>query len=111
MKPECLSPLAMYGRKDVFENRVREGYTEVAFGGGDWVGEQRIVRLWVFYHPEGKIATYEHPKFMTLDTHTMRGQPFEKEYTEGEFQKHQKQFKLKVGNRRSLAEVVQDWEE
>ena len=35
-KVESCSPLGMYGRKEVFENRVKEGYTEVALGGGDW---------------------------------------------------------------------------
>ena len=109
-KPEEFSPLKMYGRKDVFEKKLNEGYTEISFGGGDWVGNQRIVKLWVFYHPEGKIATFAHPKMFDGVTN-VRGIPYEAEYTEREFKKHQKKFQLKVGNRADLAKIVSDWEE
>ena len=109
-KPEEFSPLGMYGRKDVFEKRLNEGYTEVTLGGGDWVGDQRIVSLWVFYHPKGKIATLEHPKFYISD-HTARGQPYEAKYSPRKFQKHVKKFQLKVGEKKDLAKIVEDWEE
>ena len=83
----------------------------MTFGGGDWVDGQRIVGLWAFYHPDGKIATYEHPKGRTSDMRTIRGQPFEAEYTEREFQKYLKKFQIKLGQRSGLAELVQNWEE
>lgn len=110
-KPEEFSLIGMYGKKDIFEKRVREGYTEVAFGGGDWVGDQRIVSLWAFYHPNGRIATYEHPKSMTLDCHTVRGRPFEAEYTKRKFQKHLQKFKIRLGEGSGLAQLVENWEE
>ena len=109
-KPDEFSPLGLYGRKDAFEKRVRDGYTEVAYGGGDWVGNQRIVRLWAFYHPDGSIATYEHPKGMTPDMHTIRGQPFEAEYTEREFQEHLENFRIKIGPKTGLKKLVENWE-
>jgi len=109
-KPEEFSALRMYGNKNVFEKRVEEGYTEVAFGGGDWVGNQRIVRLWAFFHPKGKIATYEHPKFDD-GSHIMRGNPFEAKYSQRKFQKHLREFQIKLGAKSELAEVVNNWEE
>ena len=71
-KPEEFSELGLYGRKDIFEKRIKEGYTGIALGGGEWVGDSRIVRICIFYHPDGRIATYEHPKDHD-GTHTMGG--------------------------------------
>lgn len=108
-KPEKYSLIGMYGRKDIFEKRLREGYTRVAFGSGNWVNSQRIVSLWVFYHPDGGIATYEHPKFYD-GSYTFRGQPFEEEYNKEGFQKHLKRFQIKLGEKYNLSELVKNWE-
>ena len=109
VKPEEFSRLGMYGRKDIFERRLNESYSEVAFGGGDWVNNQKIVGLFVFYHPNGKIATLEHPKFDD-GYHTIRGQPYEAEYNNKKFEKHLKKFQLKVGTKTDLAKIVNQWE-
>ena len=127
MKPEefTLSVLEMYGNKEIFEKRLKEGYTEISFGAGQLVGDKRIVRLWVFYHPDGEIATYEHPK-SDDGSHTFRGQPFEAEYNtkktligklfginsfKNSFEEYLKKFKITLDKRKSLAQVVESWED
>ena len=111
MKPEEFSTLGMYGNREIFEKRLNEGYTKVAHGGGDWVGNHRIVRLWAFFHPKRffkKVATYEHPKFDGI--HTVRGTPFEVTYTERGFKKYCKKNKISLGEKHDLAKLVQDWD-
>ncbi len=111
-KPEEFSKLKMYGEKEIFEKKVEEGYTEVAYGdGGDWFDDQRIVSLFAFYHPNGKVATYEHPKRMTFDGHTMRSRPFQAEYNKIEFQIHLQEFQIKLEKKVGLEELVKNWEE
>lgn len=56
------SPLGMHGNKGLFEQKLREGYTEYSYGIGESHEPERIVALFAFYHPEGRIATYEHAK-------------------------------------------------
>ena len=112
MKPEEFSPLAMYGNKDIFKKRLNDGYIDVAFGSGEWVNGERIVRLFVFYHPKNffGIATYEHPKF-DFEGSTIHGKPFESVYTKRGFERHSKKFKIQVGPKTGLANIVKDWEE
>ncbi len=107
-QPGIGSPL-WYGRKDVFERRLQEGYTEAAFGGGEWIHGKRVVRLWVFYHPDGRIATYEHPKFDF--GHTVHGEPYEAEYGKREFQLHVKKFQIQLGKKEGLAGILALWKE
>ena len=109
-KPEEFSPLGLYGNRDVFQRRLDEGFTKLAFGDGNWVGNERIVRLFVFYHPDGRIATYEHPK-SEHDGTTFRGGPFEAEYSEEEFQSYKEKFQIAFGGKTSLAEVLEGWSE
>ena len=112
-KPEKFSMLGMYGKKDIFEKRVREGYTEVAFGRGEWcpgtLVNFRIVGLWSFYHTDGRIATYEHPK-QEFDSHTSHGKPFEAEYTPQEFQDYIKRLRIQLSSKSSLKDLVDQWE-
>ena len=75
------------------------------------VDGQRIVRIWAFYHPNGKVATFEHPKSMTLDGHTVREEPFEAEYSKRKFQRHLQKFQIKLGDKTGLADVVDNWED
>ncbi|MBI2672664.1 hypothetical protein HYX19_00215 [Candidatus Woesearchaeota archaeon] len=112
MKPDEFSLLAMYGSKDIFKKRLEEGYTEVAFGVGDWVRDYRIVGLWAFYHQDGRIATYEHPKYIEFSGgNTLHGEPFEKIYTKEEFEKHEKDLRISVCQKTGLAQIVQKWED
>lgn len=109
MKPDEFSPLNMYGDRNVFEKRLKEGYKELAFGGGEWVGDERIVRLFVFFNPNGRVATLQTPKALTPDGHTRRGR-IEAEYTAKEFEDYMKEWKIKLGNKTSLEDIVKKWE-
>lgn len=117
-KPEEFSPLAMYGEKSIFEKRLNEGFTEIAFGRGPWkevespglILDVRIVAIYVFYHPSGKIATFEHPKARDCNLMAHHGEPFEAEYNQLTFHEHKKDYKLNLGEKIDLAEIVQSWE-
>jgi hypothetical protein len=109
---EPFSALTMYGNKEIFARRLKEGFTDCTVGSGSWVGNKRIVQLFVFYHPDGRIATYEHPKYMGVDQHTYRGLPFEAEYTKETFVKHQTEFSLWISEGLSkLEELLKEWNE
>jgi hypothetical protein len=109
LKPEESHLIEAYGKKDIFEKRLKEGYTEVSFGTGPWVKNQRIVNLFVFYHPNGNIATYEQPKFSN-EGQTVRGTPHEEKYSQKEFNKLKERWNLKVKeNRHSLKEILDEW--
>lgn len=106
-------PLEMYGKKYVFAKRLKEGYTRVALGDGDWVDGNKIVAIWAFYDhddSEGMIATYEHPKF-THEKDTIHGQPFEALYTKYQLGEYLKKFKIKLGKKMGLAAIVKEWED
>ena len=92
-----LSPLNMYGDREVFRRRLQEGYTDLNFGRGSWINGQRIVGLFVFYHPDGRIATLEHPKFTCpFSGHTVRLDPRERQYTPQQFQRHLRDFEIEL---------------
>ncbi len=113
MKPEKFSTLEMYGRREVFKKKQSEGYTEVAFGGGDWVGAERIVAIWTFYHPAKKfrnVSTLQHPKHFDGE-HTLRGTPFEKDYSQREFEEYVQKMQIRIHNKQNLAELLQNWDE
>lgn len=110
-KVEQYSKIEMYGNKELFAKRQSEGFTEVAFGSGDWVDSERIVAIWAFYNQQGNtIATYEHPK-SDDGCHTVRGLPFEATYTPKEFEARCAERRIKMGSRHNLAELVKKLEE
>jgi hypothetical protein len=112
MKPEEFSNLGMYGSREFFERKQQEGYSEVASGVGDWVGVERIVVIWAFYHPKKRfrsITTLQHPKFDD-GCHTIRGSPYEKKYTPAGFDRFTRRMKIKIGSRQNLAELLQNWD-
>lgn len=111
MKPEPLSILGMYGNRKVFQQKFNEGYAQIAFGTGPWVeGNQRIVGLFAFYHPDGKIATYESPKVDVAGS-SVRGQPYEASYTSDSFDQHIKTFQIRICERSSLENLLKQWSE
>jgi hypothetical protein len=112
MKPEEFSTLEMYGKREIFERKQNEGYTEVAFGGGDWVDSNRIVALWAFYHPTkmfGSVSTLQYPKFDD-GTHTIRFKPFERKYSQEGFERYLQKMQIKMGDRENLAKLLQNWD-
>ncbi|GEM_PF-3952803 len=96
----------LYVRKDILERRLQEGYTEIATGRGEWVHDQKIVGVFIFYHPDGRITSYEHPKFRAENRiHT--GIPFEKTYpSSDDLQRHCNLFRIQLNEKSSLAELV-----
>jgi hypothetical protein len=105
--------LKYYGEKSIFEKRVEEGYSEVAFGGGRWFGkengdDERMVAIWVFYHPDGRIATYEHPKYHD-GIASYYGNKFEAEYTQDQFQEHMRKYMITLEVTTGLVELVENW--
>jgi len=113
MKPEEFSALALYGQREVFERKQSEGYTEVAFGNGGWVGAEKIVACWVFYHPKKwfrSVSTIQYPKFDD-GCHTVRGDPFERNYSQKGFEKYARRMDIKMGERQSLANLLSRWVE
>ena len=109
MKPERFSIAAMYGNKGIFEQRLKEGYDQVAFGNGQWVETRRIVAIWAFFHPSSKIVTYEHPKSNDMGP-SVRGNPFQREYTAATFQQYCELNKITMDEKMGLAELLRDWE-
>ena len=111
MKSEEFNLIKAYGKRDIFEKRLQEGYTEIAFGNGPWVKNQRIVVLFVFYHPNGEVATYEHPKFIN-EGHTVRGKPHEEKYNQKKFNKLKEKWDLKVDDKKhNLKEILEEWKQ
>lgn len=107
-----INRFSLYGDSNVFKKRLSEGYTEASFGSGEWIlgefDDYRIVRLWVFYHPQGKRATYEHPKGRDYTLMTHRGFPFEAEYSPQEFEEYCKRLKIKVSPQESLPKLLEE---
>lgn len=105
------SKLYMFGNKEVFEKRLKEGYRDVAFGRGIYIDNQKISVIWAFYHPDKKIATYEHPKsfdpFLGL---SKMGSPFEEEYSEEKFKEYTENKKITLSNKIDLEDVVEKWD-
>jgi hypothetical protein len=114
MTPELLfslSPLG-YGNKEAFERRSREGFAEAAYGSGKWIvlegTEYRIVRLWAFFKPDGMVATYEHPK-ADFGQGSVHGEPFKHEYSKEEFEAYKQKWKIELGTKRHLAQIISLW--
>ena len=94
------SILNLYGRRDIFKRRLREGYNKVAFCPNTLIRNNRLITIWVFYHPNGKIATYEFP---------VSDNPFEAEYTKEEFKKHKEEFQIWIGQKIGLEKLIEGW--
>ena len=103
--------LKMIGRKDIFEKYLNKGYKEVAVGVGNLRYDSVRIECIVFYHPEGKIATYAQSRFMTPDPDPALGDPFENEYTENEFKNQFSENRLQIDAKRDLAKIVDEWPE
>ena len=98
---------AYYMNPNVLKKRVDEGYAKASFGGGEWVDDARIVSIWAFYHPDGRISTYEHPKaYDHCFEKTIHGSPYEKTYTRKEFKEYLKKYKIKLSKKIMLEEII-----
>ena len=102
MEPEEFSLLWMYGDKEVFEQRYKEGFSHVAFGSGPWVPDiksglfvdrnfpflhlaqlpfdVRMVGMYVFYETgKLRVATLESMKF-DFGEGSVRAKPVQNQY-------------------------------
>lgn len=135
IKPEEFSILGMYGRREIFEKRLQEGYTEVAFGKGLWIEKpdmfgtyldfrfpflhftppaivaQRIPSLFAFYHPNGKIAILEHRKIEDYTGHTAHVGIRETVYNKKRFERHLNEWSVKLEEKTTLVEILEKWQE
>ncbi len=93
--------------KDILENKVKQGFKEVAFAFGPWVFSkddylirERILGMLVFYHPNGSIFTYEYIKKDLITGQTSHLEPVEREYNdESIFLEKIKIYKLIIGKK------------
>lgn len=102
---------------DLAEKKVVEGYEEFAVGNG-WIGGRSLFQLFVFFHTDGRIATYEPlnldiPHYTDADGSTTSYiSPFrsveytEREYTEREFQEHLQEFQIGLCEKRGLEKLL-----
>lgn len=102
---------SLYGEQNIFQEKLKEGYTELSFGRGSYISvgnsEEKITRMWAFYHPDGRISTHQIPKFITPpDPFSCRGPAFEREYSQNEFEQYIKDKKLTISNKVSLAGIL-----
>ena len=109
-KPDNLSILGLYGKRDFFEHMLQEGYTRVAFGKGPQIDGERVVGMFVFYHPDGRVSTQETWKgdVSRLDPTKMRGYKQET-YKPKEFRNFVSKMRIGLSERKSLLDVVKEW--
>ncbi len=102
-------PWAFDQRRALFETKLKQGYNTIASATCELTDGKTIGRLMIFYHPEGRIATYEQDT--PIDG---KGSPInlpEKIHiTVGDFLNYKKRFKgeLVIVNRGSLESLLQD---
>jgi len=104
MKTEDISLFALNGRKDIFDRRIKEGYTEVALCSGGWIGNQRLAIVWVFYHPDGRLAVYERLKLKRINGSEIPVVGNEMECSEEEFRRYAEKYKIRIGAKTKLTD-------
>lgn len=110
IKPDQFSDLGMYGDREVFKKRLEDGYTEFAFGASNEIVEgYRLVAVWVFFRPDGRVATLETLKDYTGSS-TERGRS-EREYDEKDFEKMIEKYGAGMTERNDLKILLDRWAE
>ena len=102
---------SLYGEENLFQKKLKEGYTELSFARGTYIynGDygEKITRMWAFYHPDGRISTHQIPKSKNgIDGFPCRGNPFDMEYSQDEFKKYIEDKKLIVSDRSGLVDMI-----
>lgn len=102
----------LFGNKEVFSKKLSEGYTEIAFGHGQYNNNlKKISSIFVFYDSEGNVSTYQYPKSIDLpDPFPCRGQPFERKYSKKEFERYLELKKITLGKNSKLVDVLKNFE-
>lgn len=107
MKTEVLDSTDLYRRRHIFREKLKKGYTEVAFGQGELIEEEQII-LWAFFHPEGKVCTYEFRRVETPEGHTFHEMPFGTKYTPEAFRAYVKRHRIHLSKRVDLATFIEN---
>jgi len=102
---------SLYNEQNLFQEKLKEGYNEIAFGKGIYISvgksEEKIARMWAFYHPNGKIFTHQIPKSIDYpDPFPCRGPAFEREYSQNEFEQYIDEKKLTISKKVDLANIL-----
>jgi len=115
---EEFSPSVIYCGREIFEEKHNEGYTEAAFGEGNWVRDKRMVKdkriisLLAFFNPNRllrRVATYELPEF-NCGILKVHGNHFESTYnTEWTFRRYCERNEITISNRQNLSDILEHW--
>ena len=106
MIDQTIDRLSLYGRKHIFKERLQKGYTEFCFGQGVW--ENETVILWAFFHPEGKVCTFEFHKTQAQGG-VLHQTPFGEVYTLDAFRYYIGQKHIRLSQKKNLAEFFNRW--
>jgi len=94
---------------EVAKKKQEQGYTKIAEGKSPWIYNMRILTIYAFYHPDGRIATYE--------LHRIRSKgrarvipAFEDKYTPEEFKDYKSSNRIKLGRKKSLERLIKQIE-
>ena len=91
---------------------LKEGYTEVAQGSGTWrddfITDIRIPDMYSFYHPDGKVSTYEarQEKRLSMPVTGIQMKFHENEYTPKEFEEFIEKWDVTLGEKTNLEEFI-----
>jgi len=112
MKPSALSPLGLYGNRDLFFEKIKEGYTQFAFGTGPEINAVRIVGMFVLFPPS------ESEKTIIVEGTTKDYNGYASvrcrlsgEYTTKEFENFIREKRVKLSKKMDLQELMSDWDE
>lgn len=99
--------LATYGRKHIFSQKLQKGYTEFCFGHSPWNKGGDVV-LWVFFHPDGRICTFEFHKTRS-SVGTLHQMPFGESHTVETFAQYVARNDILLSEKKNLQTFVEHW--
>ncbi len=111
MIPESQSWLGNYGygTKPIFEKKLEEGFTKVAFGRGPWIDTFRILALFAFFYPDGRVETIETWKQRDSRHCSRRSSPKEKKYSAIQFKTYIAEHHVELMDRTEVSGIINDW--
>lgn len=104
------SPARTFGTAENLEFFITHGYETGAFGRGEWVGDKRIVAIWVLKGPGVPIRALYHPKIDEAGMN-LRGPRREKEFaSEQELDEFLDEWKVSIfGDGVPLEKLLEDF--
>ena len=107
MEAEALSKVALYGDYEFFTRHQKAGFTHYAFGTRPWVDNWRLVGVFILYHPDGKVATFE--TWKTNDGICTRHGKGEHNFNKEEFDAFAKEWQITLSSQDLLAPLLRMW--